>query len=146
MTSFLLSLVSRYFVDHHANNTQDWFNAVYSNFTSSLNASGYWIDMSEPSSFCVGSCGSNANLSESNAYVGATSVAGWPLGYDNNTFGNSGNMTVNGTSTFMQGYKSNWSRRDVAQGEEALAHLEKRDDGDEVTFAYQNDTQRYLVK
>ncbi|PWN23732.1 putative alpha-glucosidase precursor [Microstroma glucosiphilum] len=91
-----------YFPSWTADNTQDWWTESLRNFTQVVDLSGAWLDMSEPSSFCVGSCGSQGNIIAD--YSVPTTVYGWPEGYDNATFGDSGNITVDGHLTYTQGY------------------------------------------
>ncbi|KAJ8584016.1 glycoside hydrolase family 31 protein [Rhizopogon salebrosus TDB-379] len=64
--------------------------------------SGIWLDMNEPSSFCGYSCGSGANYSAlAPLNVSARVITGYPEWYDNiKIWGPSGNMTINGTSTY----------------------------------------------
>lgn len=90
-----------YFVDEHHPRADEWWTEAYTNLSQKINFSGIWQDMNEPSSFIVGSAGNPNNLTGGNTeHVTATSVNGWPEGYNNNTSGNSGNVTVNGTSTY----------------------------------------------
>ncbi|PWN36503.1 Alpha-glucosidase subunit 1 [Meira miltonrushii] len=90
-----------YFVDEHHPKADEWWTESYTNLSKKINFSGIWQDMNEPSSFVVGSAGNPNNLSAGNTeHVTATSVNGWPEGYNNNTSGNSGNRTVNGTLTY----------------------------------------------
>ncbi|KZT24332.1 glycoside hydrolase family 31 protein [Neolentinus lepideus HHB14362 ss-1] len=94
------------FPDWFANNTQQWWTEGLRNWSEGgVEFSGIWLDMNEASSFCEGSCGSNANLSNTNAPfllpgVPGNPVAGYPECYNDTVFGPSGNMTVNGTSTY----------------------------------------------
>lgn len=141
-----------YFVDEHHPKADEWWYKSYANLSSRLAFSGIWQDMNEPSSFCIGSCGRADDLSGGNtAHVAATSVDGWPEGYDNNTYGNSGNITINGTSTYSQSSQQQNQKRTVVD----LA-LNKRADEPAAFNAsdfhystpdwnYKNTTQRYLV-
>ncbi|ORX78974.1 putative alpha-glucosidase [Basidiobolus meristosporus CBS 931.73] len=47
------------FPDWFAPNTQQWWTSQIKNFMDDVAIDGLWIDMNEPASFCVGSCGSN---------------------------------------------------------------------------------------
>lgn len=47
------------FPDWFAPNTQSWWTKHISDFLADVPIDGIWIDMNEPASFCVGSCGSN---------------------------------------------------------------------------------------
>ncbi|KAG2123725.1 glycosyl hydrolases family 31-domain-containing protein [Suillus cothurnatus] len=63
--------------------------------------SGIWLDMNEPSSFCSHSCGTGANYSAlAPLSVAGTVVTGYPECYNETIWGPSGNMTINGTSTY----------------------------------------------
>ena len=50
------------FPDWHSSSAGEWWSSEMTNWHSKLAFDGAWIDMSEASSFCIGSCGSN-NLS-----------------------------------------------------------------------------------
>lgn len=95
--------------------------------------------MNEPSSFVVGSAGDPDHLDAGNTeHVTATSVNGWPEGYSNSTWGNSGNRTVKGVKTFT-GYNRLYERH---------SSLSKRANGDfhykPANWHYENATHRYL--
>ncbi|EIW75706.1 glycoside hydrolase family 31 protein [Coniophora puteana RWD-64-598 SS2] len=88
------------FPDWFAPNTEAWWTQAFQNWSDSgITFDGIWLDMNELSTFCFYSCGTGANLSDIQPYVGATSVEGWPECYNDTLSGKSGNMTVNGTST-----------------------------------------------
>lgn len=128
-----------YFPDWHADKSQEWWTAAFKNFSEIVPFDGIWLDMNEPSSF--GSYGSSANLSNTPTYVAATSVDGWPEGYDNNTFGNSGNRTVNGTST----HDSQAARKRSALPEIQVAQqIVARQAAEMPSYSYANESQRYL--
>ncbi|KAG0697209.1 glycoside hydrolase family 31 protein [Suillus ampliporus] len=87
----------------------DWFSEnILSVWTDSLKNwtdmgvefSGIWLDMNEPSSFCSSSCGTGANLSAPPPKIVAAVVTGYPECYNQTIWGPSGNMTINGTSTY----------------------------------------------
>ncbi|OJT04578.1 Alpha-glucosidase [Trametes pubescens] len=73
--------------------------------------SGIWLDMNEPSSFCLGSCGTgieHTNTSTPFLLPGKPGnlVTEFPEGYDATVWGPSGNMTINGTLTFTNATKN----------------------------------------
>ncbi|KAF8344954.1 glycoside hydrolase family 31 protein [Amanita rubescens] len=93
------------FSDWFQPNTQSWWTEALQNWSNlGVNFSGLWLDMNEISSFCDGSCGTGADLSDTtipfilSGQPGAL-VTAWPECYDVNGFGTSGNITVNGVST-----------------------------------------------
>ncbi|ORY27649.1 alpha-glucosidase precursor [Naematelia encephala] len=96
------------FPDWFAPNMQQLWNEAFTNLSQVVDFDGIWLDMNEPSSFVDGSQSNstvplNATLRQpSPVYVPATLPSGWPEGYDNNTSGNSGNITVDGSSTYGQ--------------------------------------------
>ncbi len=111
--------------------------------------------MNEPSSFVIGNAaGPETNLSDTPAYTAATSVAGWPQGYNNLTWGTSGNITVNGSYTFQQGPVQNndspQQRRSLTVSREQDTTLTKRQNGgdkfgpNDPDYRYASSTQRYL--
>lgn len=127
-------------------NAQQWWTDAFRNFTQLVNISGVWLDMNEPSSFCVGSCGSGQNLSTWFGHEAPANVGGWPEGYNNYTWGDGGNLTINGKSTY-------------SPDADGLLHppsrFQKRADGDDdddhnnthysvPDWNYANETQRYL--
>lgn len=131
-----------YFPDWLSQNAQQWWNDGFKNFSQQVDFSGIWLDMNEPSSFCVGSCGSGANLSQWFGHEVPTSVDGWPEGYDNNTYGNSGNITI----------KSSSGRSDQSQRQERRVTLDVRADKNQSDnhysvpdWSYTNASQRYLT-
>lgn len=72
-------------------------------------------------------------------------MSNYPEGYNNATAGNSGNITVNGTYTYSP--ESNGDTPVVSRRSLLPDTLERRDGtGDVTTFAYQNETHRYLLK
>ncbi|KIM86518.1 glycoside hydrolase family 31 protein [Piloderma croceum F 1598] len=94
------------FPDWFANNTQNWWTEAFRNWSSSgIAFDGIWQDMNEASSFCDGSCGTGANLSNTtvpNFLPGSPEnpVTAYPECYNSTISGPSGNMTVNSTSTY----------------------------------------------
>ncbi|KII83953.1 glycoside hydrolase family 31 protein [Plicaturopsis crispa FD-325 SS-3] len=95
------------FPDWFANNTQQWWTQGLKNWSDSgVEYSGIWLDMNEASSFCDGSCGSNANLSITPPQVlpgdPGDLITDYPEGYNSTLSGPSGNITVNGTSTYVR--------------------------------------------
>ncbi|KAJ1026727.1 hypothetical protein NDA16_002325 [Ustilago loliicola] len=152
------------FVDQQAENAQMWWTEAIGNFSKIVDFSGIWLDMNEPSSFVIGNAaGPETNLSDTPAYTPATSVAGWPQGYNNLTWGTSGNITVNGSYTYRDEPVQN---NDASQQQRrsslpAAASLSREQDvvlakrqqsgGDEKygpndpDYQYANSSQRYLT-
>ncbi|KAG6327535.1 hypothetical protein ID866_11554, partial [Astraeus odoratus] len=91
------------FPDWFANNTEAWWTEALKNWstTGGIEFNGIWLDMNEPSSFCSDSCGTGQNLSAL-APLSLTdiTVSGYPECYNETLWGPSGNMTINGTSTY----------------------------------------------
>lgn len=144
------------FVDQQAENAAQWWTEAIRNFSEIVDFSGIWLDMNEPSSFVIGNAaGVETNLSDTPAYTAATSVAGWPQGYDNLTWGSSGNVTVNGSYTFQEGVQNNDAeqrRRSLLVRREHDSVLPKRQDRDQGNkfgshdphYRYANASVRYL--
>ncbi|RDX45018.1 hypothetical protein OH76DRAFT_1024258 [Lentinus brumalis] len=95
------------FPDWFANQTQAYWTEALRNWSASgVNYSGIWLDMNEASSFCVGSCGTGANLTAATIpdqfFPGTPGnlVTDYPEGYNSTIWGPSGNLTINGTLTF----------------------------------------------
>ncbi|KAI0353239.1 hypothetical protein OH77DRAFT_1497460 [Trametes cingulata] len=95
------------FPDWFANNTNAfWTEALHNWSNAAVNFSGLWLDMNEPSSFCIGSCGTGANLTAATIptmfFPGTPGnlVTDYPEGYNATIWGPSGNITINGTLTF----------------------------------------------
>ncbi|KAI0638733.1 glycosyl hydrolases family 31-domain-containing protein [Trametes polyzona] len=95
------------FPDWFANKTQAFWAEGLRNWSSTgLNFSGIWLDMNEASSFCIGSCGTGANLTAATIptmfFPGTpgNEVTEYPEGYNSTIWGPSGNITINGTLTF----------------------------------------------
>ncbi|KAF5346403.1 hypothetical protein D9758_012755 [Tetrapyrgos nigripes] len=93
------------FPDWFHNDTEQWWFEAMTNWSNGgIEFSGIWLDMNEVSSFCEGSCGTGANLSNTSPPFLLPGDAGaeittWPECYDAERFGNSGNITISGTST-----------------------------------------------
>lgn len=137
-----------YFVDEHHPKANEWWTEAYTNLSQKINFSGIWQDMNEPSSFIVGSAGNPNNLTGGNTeHVTATSVNGWPEGYNNNTSGNSGNVTVNGTSTYT-GDNILYQKRLFARQESDASSSPAFNSSDfhysPANHSYTNATQRFL--
>ncbi|TCD60713.1 hypothetical protein EIP91_009634 [Steccherinum ochraceum] len=100
------------FPDWFSKNAQTYWTEALTNWSrSGVDFSGIWLDMNEVSSFCQGSCGSGIDISNTTAPfllpgTPGNLVADYPEGYDATTSGPSGNITVNGTSTFGAGNAS----------------------------------------
>ncbi|KAI0816891.1 glycosyl hydrolases family 31-domain-containing protein [Trametes gibbosa] len=95
------------FPDWFANNTEAFWAEGLRNWSNTgLNYSGIWLDMNEASSFCIGSCGTGANLTAATIptmfFPGTPGnlVTDYPEGYNATIWGPSGNITINGTLTF----------------------------------------------
>ncbi|KII83963.1 glycoside hydrolase family 31 protein [Plicaturopsis crispa FD-325 SS-3] len=93
------------FPDWFANNTQKWWTEALTNWSKGgVEFAGIWLDMNEASSFCDGSCGSTADISNTSTPfllpgTPGNMVTAYPECYNVNASGPTGNMTVNGTST-----------------------------------------------
>ncbi|PIL30006.1 hypothetical protein GSI_07917 [Ganoderma sinense ZZ0214-1] len=95
------------FPDWFANNTQAFWTEALRNWSQSgVNYSGIWLDMNEASSFCIGSCGTGANLTAATIptqfFPGTPGnlVTDYPEGYNATIWCPSGNITINGTLTY----------------------------------------------
>ncbi|THU98207.1 hypothetical protein K435DRAFT_777589 [Dendrothele bispora CBS 962.96] len=94
------------FPDWFSNTTQDWWTEALLNWSlSGIEFSGIWLDMNEIASFCTGSCGTGANLSNTTVdhiFPGnpGNPVLDYPECYDSSVWGPSGNVSINGTLTF----------------------------------------------
>ncbi|EIM91809.1 uncharacterized protein STEHIDRAFT_151169 [Stereum hirsutum FP-91666 SS1] len=97
------------FPDWFAENTEEvWTQALTNWSLNGVEFSGLWLDMNEVSSFCVGSCGTGANLSDTSVPITLPGEPGnlvvdYPEGYNSTISGPSGNITVNGTLTYGAG-------------------------------------------
>ncbi|CAA7262383.1 unnamed protein product [Cyclocybe aegerita] len=93
------------FPDWFQKNTQQWWTDAFRNWSESgIEFSGIWLDMNEASSFCDGSCGTGANLTNTSVPFILPGEPGhlildYPECYNATIFGPSGNITVNGTLT-----------------------------------------------
>ncbi|RPD56306.1 hypothetical protein L226DRAFT_469159 [Lentinus tigrinus ALCF2SS1-7] len=95
------------FPDWFSNQTQAYWAEALRNWSDlGVNYSGIWLDMNEASSFCIGSCGTGANLTAATIpdqfFPGTPGnlVTDYPEGYNSTIWGPSGNLTINGMSTF----------------------------------------------
>ncbi|KAI0040571.1 glycoside hydrolase family 31 protein [Auriscalpium vulgare] len=97
------------FPDWFGENTDKWWLEALGNWSNSgVEFSGLWLDMNEISSFCEGSCGTGADLSNTSVPVllpgdPGSLVTEYPEGYNSTISGPSGNVTVNGTLTYGAG-------------------------------------------
>ncbi|KAF8629789.1 hypothetical protein AX17_005568 [Amanita inopinata Kibby_2008] len=97
------------FPDWFQPETLGWWTEAFSNWSKSgIEFSGIWLDMNEASSFCDGSCGTGADLSNTDVPFilpgqPGNLVTDYPECYDANRFGPSGNITVNGVNTCQTG-------------------------------------------
>ncbi|THU98206.1 hypothetical protein K435DRAFT_828477 [Dendrothele bispora CBS 962.96] len=93
------------FPDWFNNDTEEWWLEALTNWSDGgIEFSGIWLDMNEVSSFCEGSCGTGANLSNTAPpFVlpgdPGGEVTAYPECYDPSISGPSGNITINGTLT-----------------------------------------------
>ncbi|KDR73230.1 hypothetical protein GALMADRAFT_251812 [Galerina marginata CBS 339.88] len=93
------------FPDWFQKNTQDWWTESFRNWSNSgIEFSGIWLDMNEASSFCDGSCGTGADLSNTSVPFilpgePGNLVSDYPECYNSTVSGPSGNITLNGTLT-----------------------------------------------
>lgn len=113
------------FPDWFAENTQHWWTDALEEWSDSgVEFDGIWLDMNEASSFCDGSCGTGANLSDTSLpFVlpgdPGNPVVDWPECY-NSALGSSGNITANGVLTCQQGISSDaLAARGLGHGEGA---------------------------
>ncbi|KAI0271249.1 glycosyl hydrolases family 31-domain-containing protein [Gloeopeniophorella convolvens] len=114
---------SQVFPDWFAPNAEGWWTEALSNWThGGVKFSGLWLDMNEVSSFCDGSCGTGADLSNTSVPVTLpgdpdSPVTDYPEGYNPTISGPSGNLTINGTLTYGAGDSSiGLSRRTAKRG------------------------------
>ncbi|TFK70865.1 hypothetical protein BDN72DRAFT_896086 [Pluteus cervinus] len=116
------------FPDWFVNNTQQWWTDALRNWSQvGVDFSGIWLDMNEASSFCDGSCGTSADLSNTSVpfiLPGAPGnpVTDYPECYNAALFGPSGNITVNGTFT-CQPATSSLSKRGMGAGKQSGVNL-----------------------
>ncbi|GJE89296.1 glycoside hydrolase family 31 protein [Phanerochaete sordida] len=97
------------FPDWFAPNAQQYWTEAMTNWSAlGIEFSGIWLDMNEVSSFCVGSCGTGQDWS--NTSLGfplpgdpGMLITDWPEGYNVTISGPSGNITVNGSLTYGAG-------------------------------------------
>ncbi|KAF9563513.1 hypothetical protein CPC08DRAFT_324975 [Agrocybe pediades] len=93
------------FPDWFQKNTQQWWTDALRNWSlSGIEFSGIWLDMNEASSFCDGSCGTGADLSNTSVPFilpgePGNPILDYPECYNLTLSGPSGNITVNGTLT-----------------------------------------------
>ncbi|KAJ3758275.1 glycoside hydrolase family 31 protein [Lentinula raphanica] len=118
------------FPDWFANNTQSWWTESLKNWSDGgVEYSGIWLDMNEISSFCQGSCGTGADLSNTTVpFVlpgdPGDAVTDYPECYDASLFGPSGNITVNGKLTCtINSTSSSLAKRGVGAGAEQGVNL-----------------------
>ncbi|KAJ4469268.1 glycoside hydrolase family 31 protein [Lentinula aciculospora] len=118
------------FPDWFANNTQQWWTESLKNWSDGgVEYSGIWLDMNEISSFCQGSCGTGADLSNTSTPFllpgdPGDPVTDYPECYDSLVSGLSGNITVNGTLTCANSSSfSTLAKRGVGAGAEQGVNL-----------------------
>ncbi|KAI0756205.1 glycosyl hydrolases family 31-domain-containing protein [Daedaleopsis nitida] len=94
------------FPDWFAKNMGSVWTEALSNWSKAgIEFSGIWLDMNEASSFCVGSCGTGADLSNTSVPFilpgkPGNLVTNFPEGYNAFVWGPSGNYSINGTLTY----------------------------------------------
>ncbi|KAI6138508.1 glycoside hydrolase family 31 protein [Pisolithus tinctorius] len=91
------------FPDWFSDNAVEWWTEALMNWSTNggVDFSGIWLDMNEATSLCGYSCGTGANLSAlAPLSVANVTVVGYPECYNETVSGPSGNMTINGTSTY----------------------------------------------
>lgn len=107
------------FPDWFSPKAQLWWTKQLSDwFTAGVQFSGIWLDMNEVSSFCDGSCGTGADLSNTSVpfYLPGhpnNLVIDYPEGYNATRFGPSGNITVNGSHTYDPSIRINGAGNNV---------------------------------
>ncbi|CAL1697161.1 unnamed protein product [Somion occarium] len=119
------------FPDWFAKDTQQYWTEALRNWSQSgIDFSGVWLDMNEASSFCEGSCGTDANLSNTSPPFLLPGDPGMPItdypeGYNSTISGPSGNITVNGTLTFGAdgSTSSSLSKRGIGAGRQTGINL-----------------------
>ncbi|CDO74837.1 Glycoside Hydrolase Family 31 protein [Trametes cinnabarina] len=119
--------------DHRSKVFPDWFSEhstafwteALKNWTElGVEFSGIWLDMNEVSSFCIGSCGTGANWTNTSTPFllpgqPGNLVTEYPEGYNAAVWGPSGNMTINGTLTYNNnGTTQIFSKRGIGAGEQ----------------------------
>ncbi|OBZ71666.1 Alpha-glucosidase [Grifola frondosa] len=94
------------FPDWFADNALEYWTEGLRNWSQGgIEFSGIWLDMNEASSFCTGSCGTGANLSNTSTPFllpgdPGNPITDYPEGYNATIWGPSGNITINGMLTF----------------------------------------------
>ncbi|KAF9472639.1 hypothetical protein BDN70DRAFT_844291 [Pholiota conissans] len=93
------------FPDWFQKNAETWWTEAFRNWSASgVEFSGIWLDMNEASSFCDGSCGTGADLSNTSPPFllpgqPGNLVSAYPECYNPSISGPSGNVTVDGALT-----------------------------------------------
>ncbi|KAH9934091.1 glycosyl hydrolases family 31-domain-containing protein [Epithele typhae] len=112
------------FPDWFSNNAASFWTDALTNWSKSgVEFSGIWLDMNEIASFCSGSCGSNADWSDTSVPFSLPGTPGnpvkhWPEGYDASVWGESGNITINGKLTYDPKVRPPMYRRALDDGPE----------------------------
>ncbi|KIP03529.1 glycoside hydrolase family 31 protein [Phlebiopsis gigantea 11061_1 CR5-6] len=97
------------FPDFFAENIKQYWTEALRNWSAlGVEYSGIWLDMNEAASFCEGSCGTGANISNTSVPFilpgrPGNLIVDYPEGYElynPSKWGPSGNITINGTFTY----------------------------------------------
>ncbi|KAI0808988.1 glycosyl hydrolases family 31-domain-containing protein [Irpex lacteus] len=107
------------FPDWFSKNSDKYWAEALTNWSSSgVLFSGIWLDMNEASSFCDGSCGTGADISNTSVPFilpgePGNFITDYPEGYNATISGPSGNITVNGTFTYNQSLVTTLAKRGI---------------------------------
>ncbi|KAL0959205.1 hypothetical protein HGRIS_014485 [Hohenbuehelia grisea] len=110
------------FPDWFANKTQKWWTEAFRNWSEQgIEFSGIWLDMNEASSFCDGSCGTGADISNTSVPFilpgePGNPITDYPECYNSSVSGPSGNITVNGQATCTSEFTLNLNKRGLGAG------------------------------
>ncbi|KAI0089781.1 glycosyl hydrolases family 31-domain-containing protein [Irpex rosettiformis] len=110
------------FPDWFSNKSDQYWAEALGNWSASgVQFSGIWLDMNEAASFCDGSCGTGANISNTSVPTilpgqPGNLITDYPEGYNATISGPSGNITINGTLTFNQTVPRTITKRGIGAG------------------------------
>ncbi|KAI0714693.1 glycosyl hydrolases family 31-domain-containing protein [Earliella scabrosa] len=94
------------FPDWFAKNVDSLWTEALSNWSKSgVEFSGIWLDINEVSSYCVGSCGTGADLNDTSVPFilpgdPGNPITNYPEGYNASVWGPSGNYSIDGVLTY----------------------------------------------